>query len=237
MKECPNTKDVTVFGTNAEEKTAMLFNPRCKQWGCDFCAELNKDFWIYQASRGATILTMEGQSLQFVTLTSRGYTTPHQSIYFFKTNWPKLRKRMSSHTNSWTPFTGVQWAYFLVPERHKSGVLHAHLIAATHVTGESFWKHHAYKSGFGYILDVQENIDALSVATYVAKYLHKDGGSLNWPKGFRHIRHSQNWPIASIQPLEGWDWKTYRKRETIWTEKHALIDMGWHVIDKTKEPL
>lgn len=231
-EKCENTRDVTVFGKNKNEKTAILFNPRCKMWSCDYCAELNKDYWIHQAARGSLLLVSEGAQLQFVTLTSRGYATPNKSIYFFKRNWPKLRKRMADKTNEWTPFTGIKWSYFLVPERHKSGVLHAHLIAATHINGKNVWKEQAHQSGFGYVIDVQEMITPLLASKYVAKYLHKGMGAEEWPKGFMRVRHAQNWPIDKERPLGGWEWDTYRNENTVWIEKHALIDMGWDVQDR-----
>lgn len=232
MEQCENTRNVTVFGKHSEGMTALLFNPRCKSWACDYCAEINKEYWIHQAARGSLLLVAEGQALQFVTLTSRGYATPNASLYYFKQNWPKLRKRMSDKTNSWTPFTGIAWAYFLVPERHKSGVLHAHLIAATHIDGARFWKQQAYESGFGYIIDLQPMVTPLKAATYVSKYLHKGMGAEQWPKGFMRVRHSRNWPITKDAPLDGWEWQTYSKDETIWIEKNALINLGWEVIDK-----
>lgn len=233
MEQCENTRNVTVFGKNKRKKTALLFNPRCKLWSCDYCAEINKDYWIHQAARGAIILTSEGQDLQFVTLTSRPYATPVQSVYFFKQNFPKLRKRMADHTNRWTVVTGIKWSYFVVPERHKSGVLHCHIIAATHVKSERDWKKEVFASGFGYIVDVQPLITPLKAAHYVAKYLHKGAGAEDWPKGFRRVRHSQNWPKENALPLPGWDWQTYKNEETVWIEKNALIDMGWEVVDKT----
>lgn len=234
MQECPNTVDVVIFGTRKETKTAILFNPRCNSWDCDYCFQEKKENWIHQAARGATVLQSEGASLQFITLTSRGYTTPVTSLHFFRENWPRLRKRASSLTKSWVPFTGISWAYFLVPERHQSGVLHAHLIAATHLNGKRWWKDAAHASGFGHQVDLVEMVNAKSCAGYVAKYLHKDAGGLSWPKGFMRVRHSQNWPISRPKKDEAWEWETYKNPFTIWTEKHALIDMGWTVIDKTE---
>lgn len=234
MSECPNTKNVVIFGKQQETKKAMLFNPRCNSWDCEYCFQDKKENWIYQASRGATVLTSGGADLQFVTLTSRGYATPHASLYFFGKNWPKLRKRAASLTEAWYSSTGIRWAYFLVPERHESGVLHAHLIAATHLNGKRWWKNAAYASGFGYQVDVVEMVDPKACAGYVAKYLHKDAGGLPWPKGFMRVRHSQNWPISKQKKDETWEWETYKNSNTIWTEKLALLDLGWHVIDKTE---
>ncbi len=235
MDRCENTRSVTVFGRQQSTKTAILFNPRCKTWACDYCAEINKDYWIHQAGRGALIITSEGRDLQFITLTSRGYATPNKSLYFFKKNWPKLRKRMSDRTNAWTETHGIKWAYFMVPERHQSGVLHAHMVAATHISSEKIWKDAAYQTGFGYVLDVQEMVNPLLVSRYISKYLNKGIGAEVWPDGFRRVRHSQNWPMTKPEPLPGWWWQTYKKEETVWLEKNALLDMGWRVIDKREE--
>lgn len=230
METCSNTKDIIIFGWNNGEKKAIIFNPACKSWNCPHCSEVNKAEWIHQAARGSMLLWQDGATLQFVTLTSRGYTTPVSSVEYFKVNWPKLRKRAASLTKAWQPFTGCTWAYFLVPERHKSGVLHAHFVAATHIEGERWWKDNAYASGFGYIAKVQAMIDPKGVAYYIAKYLQKDAGDAAWPTNFRRVRHSQNWPIAKPANIEGWEFKPVREKDC-WTEKHALLNMGWHVID------
>lgn len=235
MERCQNTKDVTMIGHNKTEKKGLLFNPSCKSWSCDFCCEQLKDNWIHQAARGSMIMEGHGNQLQFVTLTSRGSSTPNKSVYFFKENWPKLRKRMADRTNEWTPFTGIEWAYFLVPERHESGVLHVHLIASTHICAESVWKQHAHQTGFGYIIDVQEMITPLLAATYVAKYLHKGMGAETWPRGFRRVRHSQNWPIAKPKKDEKWEWMTIKNEDTVWFEKNAMIDLGWQVTDRREK--
>lgn len=230
--ECPNTLDITIFGVNRAEKLALIFHPRCKQWSCDYCAELNKDYWIWQATRGAIIITTEGREIQFVTLTSRGYSTPHSSLHFFRQNWPKLNRRLKYHTNQYTKNLGLEWAYFLVPEHHKSGVAHFHLFAATLYNTEKTWKQWAWETGFGWKVDVQPVITPLQASEYVAKYLHKGAGAEKWPKGFMRVRHSQNWPITHEKPLDGWEWSNYRNDDTVWMEKNALINQGWQVLDK-----
>lgn len=232
MGTCEKTKNVTVFGMQAEKRIAVLFNPKCNSWDCEECAEHKKENWVHQAARGSALLASEGAKLQFITLTSRGYTTPVSSLYFFRENWPKLRKRAAKLTMDWLPFTGIKWAYFLVPEHHRSGVLHAHLICATHLNGKRWWKDNAYASGFGYQVDLVEMVTPKACAGYVAKYLHKDADGVAWPKGFMRVRHSQNWPISRPKEDEDWHWDTYKNAAIIWQEKHALIDMGWKVIDK-----
>lgn len=232
MDKCENTQNVVVFGKHQEKRTAILFNPRCKQWSCDYCAELNKDYWIHNATRGTLLITMEGRDVQFVTLTSRGYATQNSSLYFFKQNWPKLNRRLKYNTNKWNKHFGYEWAYFLVPEHHKSGIAHFHLLAATNYNTKSTWKEWAWDTGFGYIVDVQPAIDPKQAANYISKYMHKGQGAEDWPKGFRRVRKSGNWPMSEEQPMEGWNWDTYKNEDTVWLEKMALIDMGWEVVDK-----
>jgi len=227
---CQNTKNITVVGRNVAEKSAMFFHPRCKQWSCDYCAEINKDYWIHQAARGSILITSEERDLQFVTLTSRKYTTQNSSLYFLKQNWPKLNRRAKYHTEK---TTGAIWSYFLVPEHHQSGVAHFHMIAATPLSGAKWWHDTAWQTGFGYIVDVQPMIDAQGASAYVAKYLHKGSGGEVWPKGFMRVRHSRNWPMAKERPLEGWEWETIADENTVWIEKNALLNMGWNVVDKT----
>lgn len=231
MDKCEHTRDVTVLGKCKESKQAILFNPRCKMWSCDYCAEMNKDYWIHQAMRGTLIITAEGREVQFVTLTSRPYATPTTGLYFLKQNWPKLNRRAKYHTNKWHDYAGKEWSYFMVPEHHKSGVVHCHILAATHISHKSFWKKWAYGTGFGYIVDVQEMIDPKGAANYVSKYLHKGAGAEKWPKGFMRVRHSRNWPISTEKSIEGWEWATYRNENTVWIEKGALVNMGWEVKD------
>lgn len=237
MQTCEKTRNVTVFGKNSTEKTALLFNPRCKTWNCDYCAELNKDFWIHQAMRGVLVITSEGRDVQFVTLTSRPYATPTTGLYFFKQNWPKLNRKLKYHTDKYRGNLGYEWAYFLVPEKHKSGVVHCHILAATLYNTESSWKDFALKSGFGWKVDVQPLVSPAKAASYIAKYLHKDAGKEAWPPGFRRVRHSYNWPVAQEKPLEGWEWDTTSNDEEVWLEKNALLDMGWEVADKREDGL
>lgn len=229
---CENLRQLTVFGTNEYQKTAVLFNPRCKMWKCDHCAEKNKQSWIHTAMRGTMILTMEGQRIQFVTLTSRPYATPTTGLYFLKENWPKLNRTMRYHTNVWTKNAGLKWSYFMVPEKHKSGVVHCHLLASTLYNTNKSWKEFAFDAGFGWRVDVQGLTNPEQAASYVAKYLHKGHGAENWPRNFRRVRKSNNWPAAIEHESVGWEWKTYKKEAVIWQEKHALIDMGYNVIDK-----
>lgn len=231
---CPNTRNIIIMGVNNIEKKALFFNPACKQWSCPYCGEVNKQYWVYQAQRGSMLLLSEGQMMQFVTLTGRGYFTPTTSIYFFRQNWPKMRKKLHRLTDKWADVTGTKFAYFLIPERHKSGLLHAHMLVTTFMDSKKWYKNEAHKCGFGYMADVQSVDSSAAAAGYVTKYLTKDAGGIEWPKGFMRTRHSQNWPITKPAIDELWQYQTIGERDKF-IELGALIDMGYHVTDKTGE--
>jgi hypothetical protein len=233
--ECPYTKEMFILGRNNEQKSAIFFNPACGMWSCPVCGERKKEDWVHQAARGSQLLTMGGNDLQFVTLTSRSYATPNKSIYFFKQNWPKLRKRIAYYTNMWEGETGRKMAYFMVPERHKSGVLHSHMVVATHIRSKTSWKKIAWETGFGYILDVQNVDSPAMVANYIAKYLGKHINDEQWPKGFMHVRHSQNWPMARETSLDGWLWDNYRSRDQAMIDLLDLQVNGWNLIDRARK--
>lgn len=235
VDSCPSTSSVFILGRNAEKQTAVFFNPACGTWSCPICGQIKADEWQHQAARGAMVLQQDGYDLQFITLTSRGYATPNKSLHFFKENWPRLRKRARHATNVYFEETGRKFAYFMVPERHKSGVLHAHMVAATHIQSKNWWKRAAWETGFGYIIDVQKLVDPLIVAAYISKYLTKQVADTHWPRHFRHVRHSQNWPKSKPEEIKGWEWERYTCRDQAKIDLMDLQVSGWKLIDKARK--
>lgn len=187
--------------------------------------------WVFQAGRGSQILLAAGNWLQFVTLTGRGYFTVNSSLYFFKQNWPRFRKRLEYVTKKYQLVTGTEFAYFLIPERHASGKLHCHAIVSTPLMLERWYKDKANASGFGYMAKVKPIYDSASAVHYATKYLTKNAGDLEWPRGFMRVRHSQNWPIAQQERDELWEWQTIGENDH-WLEAGALRNMGYFVVDK-----
>jgi len=229
---CPNALEIIIMGVNTIEKKAVFFHPKCGQWSCPVCSEENKQYWVHQAARGSQILLSEGNWLQFLTLTGRGYFTVNSSLYFFKENWPKMRKRIEYITRKYEPLTGTKFAYLLIPERHESGKLHCHAILSTPLMLERWYKTNAHQCGFGYMAHVTPIFDSGTAVAYATKYLTKNAGDEDWPKGFRRVRHSQNWEIAHQQQNELWDWQTISEN-ALFIEKGSLINQGFYVVDKT----
>lgn len=230
---CPNALSIIIMGVNNIDKKALFFHPKCGQWSCPVCGDENKSYWVWQAARGSQLLLEAGNWLQFITLTGRGYFTVNSSLYFFKQNWPKFRKRLAYVTEKYQAITGTEFAYFLIPERHKSGKLHAHMIVSTPLILERWYKDKANACGFGYMAHIKPIYDSKSAVFYATKYLTKDAGGLEWPSGFMRVRHSQNWPIAQPKSDELWEWQTIGEREHF-IEAGALRNMGYWVVDKTQ---
>ena len=224
---CTQEKTITMVGINAEKKEAVIFNPRCKSWKCPYCAEKNSQDWQYRVLKGALELSAQGHALRFITLTSRTYATPTTSLYYFKQNWPKLQRRAKYNTEK--NGAGL-WTYIIIPEQHKTGVLHCHLIATTDLTSR-WWHDNGYACGFGFQNKSIPVENPVGCAGYVTKYLAKSIAYNQWPPKFRRIRASQKWPVVAKPKPEGWEYKAHTD-ESAWFEYFLLKDYGYKVTDQ-----
>jgi hypothetical protein len=59
---------------------------------------------------------------------------------------------------------------------------------------QCWWKKHATKSGFGYMVDSQPVRDGYNSVLYVSKELSKSLALTKWPRNLRRIRTNQKWP-------------------------------------------
>jgi len=211
------------MGRNDTTKQIVLFNPSCKSWKCPVCGPRNAENWSWAGMTGAYKI-LETQGMVFCTVTSRPYASVNQSLYFFKQNWPKLRKRI-------TEKNGEKFEYVLIPERHKTGKLHAHFVANIAIT-ERWLKDAAMGCGFGYQAKVDKVEHAPGVAAYMTKYMAKSIAYTQWPANFRRVRKSQGWPMpAEPEPAPGWEWVP---RQAIFDDEISeLLTLGFTVNDRT----
>ena len=230
MDKCPSPLKITMIGVNRTKNTAIIFHPDCKKWSCPYCSEKNAATWLHQGIRGASILVMDGHQLRLVTVTSRAHASEVQSLYYFKTNFPRLREKMRYHGGKVGRET---LEYFLIPERHRTGVLHFHMITTSPLK-QRWFKDNAYKSGFGYMAKSDPLKDAIHATSYITKYLTKSIGFDGWPKGFRRVRVSRGWPMSKEAKKPGWEWSQHNNKSA-WFEKHILNDAGFFIIDKRGE--
>lgn len=211
-----------LIAEHEQNKVAVIYQPRCKRWDCPYCAARNAAFWTARAIHGSKELSSMGYELAFVTVTSRPRLTPERSIEIFSQAWPRLRDRIKK-------VNGKKYEYLLVPEKHKSGVLHAHLITTAFFT-KRWLKDNAYAAGLGYIADRQRLEKPEQAGGYVSKYLAKSLPGEQWPKGFRRVRTSQGWPeLPEAEKLPGWEYDAVMSEGQAMWEYHLLIDLGYRV--------
>ena len=224
--KCPTPLKIVMVGTNKIKKTCIIFNPDCKKWSCPHCSQKNLAEWLHNGIRGAMLLQQNGNELRFVTVTSRAHASPVQSLYYFKENWPRLNARMKYHA---AKQNGPKLEYYLIPERHKTGVLHFHMLATTQLK-ERWFKDNAYKCGFGYEAKSKPVSDVLLASSYITKYLTKSIAFTRWPKGFRRVRTSRGWPMTKPKKDTAWEWQAHTEKSA-WFERYLLNDAGYHIID------
>jgi len=140
---------------------------------------------------GTQAYIQSGEGFRFLTLTSHEYlTTLSKTLYVWPKAWDKLRKRANRACTH-------QWHWAMIPEMHKDGRLHVHLIESANL-GTRWWKDNARASGLGWRAEEEEfkggSAEPARAAAYAAKYLGKQMGVMVWPRYFHHIRTSQHYP-------------------------------------------
>lgn len=126
-----------------------------------------------------------GEKWYFVTLTSNAKARGmRKSVWVWRHAWPKLYARAKRAAGAFD--------YCLLPEAHKDGTLHVHIITSAALT-QRWYKDNAAECGLGYQSDCQPVRSAKQAAGYVTKYVTKGLRDANWPVGFRRVRVSRGW--------------------------------------------
>lgn len=248
-ESCTTPNRPFLRGVNHDERRAVFFRPRCKMWACPYCAEVNKKLWTFRAFHGAAVLSgtepllgnttnfasareefassqcaikPQDSLMSFLTLTSHRDLGPAASTAVFGSAWNNLLRR-ARHS-------GSQGQYFMVPERHKDGRLHAHAIETFNL-GTRWWKDNAAEVGLGYIAEEAVARSAAGAAYYAGKYLAKSLDVATWPRGWRRVRTSRGWPKApdKEQP-PGWVWLPLPRDETLAAAWQRLEQIGYTVV-------
>jgi hypothetical protein len=208
-----------MIGFDETVSAFYIFRPDCKCWNCPSCAKRLRARWTKRAYLGIEAYIADGLEFKFVTVTSheRLYSL-YQTLYVWPNAWGKLRKRIDRAAGN--------WKFLMIPEQHRDGRLHVHLIASTDL-GTRWWKDNARACGLGYTAEEEEfragKSDPLRAAAYAAKYLDKQLGVRLWPRYFHHIRTSQSFPELPIEPDNSYDavnWTAHTLRQTVsWLAK------------------
>lgn len=183
---CEMPRRPLLCAKNAVTGEAILYRPNCRQWKCPYCSEQRGRFFMMLAAYGYEELDALGHEIQFATITMPAHIRGTKAgVKRWRKNWPKLLrrvKRASDHT-----------AYIQVPEQHKDGAYHVHLLTTATIT-ERWLKDNCAETGFGFMDEIEPVRSASKSAGYVAKYLTKESHRLAWPKYLRRVNLSRNWP-------------------------------------------
>lgn len=185
----------------------------CNSWTCARCGQIRARQEYGRIVEGARKLQEEGHTLFFVTLTCLGKELDLKTA---DDNYYTWTNRLLSTWRARTKNEGQYWCYVQVTERQKRGAAHSHMITTCYpkdaveykkgstLPNGSVAKHDCLFSiwfmerntsaGLGKMTDCTKIESAIGVAVYVSKYLFKDAQQTLWPKGWKRVRYSQNWP-------------------------------------------
>lgn len=197
---------IAVIGVDHEHNRVLLLDTQCKCYACEQCRDairrVHQARIIYGAKEYAP---WAGLRWSFVTLTAHEKTREFKkSLELFQRALPLWRKRMKRRYGD--------FGYVLVFEQHKSGAVHAHLLINCSVS-KKWVRRHARAVGLGYMADVQRLHAAAAAGKYVSKYISKSLADAKFPKRFKRVRYSHNWPELPKPSSSIRDWTAVRKRE------------------------
>jgi len=197
MKHCPKPNTPTVIGVNEDTGELVASKAGCGMWNCPYCSTVRKHYVARKCYLGIEHYKANGvPNWYFGTITMHENWRGWASLVNYQSNWNKFYQRMKRITNG-------PLYYCLLPEKHKDGSLHVHLISTCQA--ETRWfKDKGRASGFGYKNENEPLESSAAAVRYVTKYVGKSLSVVDWPKNFRRIRFSINWPEPPIRDDYTW---------------------------------
>lgn len=253
LRFCPRFSKA-LHNIDIKSKSAEVVRARCKQWDCEYCAEINRRVWL---ARIGLETESDGRFVQwhFFTFTLLG--KDHRkgvahSLKVWRKNWNRYATRLRQRFG--------KSRYIRVFEPHKDNTLHIHMLTdmqipdVVMVDDPKTKRGFRYESatvrkllkdcGFGYIHDLMPiehrqkgKKYSSSVAGYIGKYLTKNMQSV--------IRNSLKDAgmsrVRMIQPSLGWatlenisDGKSWRVGGVTFNEYVKMVEDGVELYDLQK---
>lgn len=234
-RRCANNAPLIAF--QRDSGAWYLCQGCCNSWQCPRCSVIRAKHEYGNIVHGAKTLATDNP-LYFVTLTMRGKDLDLATAddqYYAQTN------RLLSAWRAETKRHGGHWSYVQVTERQRRGAAHSHIICASVPADTkpyrrlqklpsgaiakrdcyfSVWlMKRAVSAGLGRMLDISLVDSPHGVGSYVAKYLFKDIQTHIWPRKWKRIRYSRNWPkmvhrstaIDAFPIVHASDWNRLRQ--------------------------
>lgn len=214
--ECIN--NAPYFGYQIEGKKWGVVQGCCNDWLCPRCGQQRAREEYGRIVAGAREMARKN-TLYLLTITCRGKELSYDDAERGYLQWTN---NFLTRIRTQTKRSGGQWAYASVTERQERKHPHSHFITTYCPTdailvkkGEGKYystvharfpaKHDTLQSeileractecGLGYQYDISRLASVEAGSRYAAKYLFKAGiFETVWPKGWRRVRYSQNWP-------------------------------------------
>ncbi len=141
---------------------------------------------MFIANYGGDVLLAEGRELVFVTLTSHeAQRSLVGAIAVWRDSWKTLSARWRRKSK------GEQ--YFYVGEHKKTRHFHVHMVTSATIKTK-WYKDNARECGLGYQAKAVPLADAMHCGGYMGKYLGKAMAIAGWPRGWRRVNTSRDWP-------------------------------------------
>jgi len=214
--ECLN--NAPYFAYNIEGKKWGVVQGCCNSWNCPRCGQQRAREEYGRIVAGAREIGKTNK-LYMLTLTCEG---DGLNVSEAEHNYLEWTNRLVSNLRLQTKRASKEWAYASVTERQSRGHPHSHYLTTYCPTDAVLVKKGEWKSsiesgrgyvarhdtlqsaileqatinaGLGWVYDLSELRSVEGASRYVAKYLFKETiFTTVWPKGWRRVRYSQNWP-------------------------------------------
>lgn len=181
----------------------------CNHWDCPRCKFTLAAYHMHRMAEGAEIL-MASMPLYFWTITCRGKDLDLETADDHYYQWTN---RLLSACRYQANKKDGRFTYVQVTERQQRGAAHSHFICSfcpgdavpdTDDKGRpclySRWFVKRNESaGLGFMCSISEVRSAAGAASYIAGYLQKHLSADVWPKSWKRVRYSQDWPDAAYK--------------------------------------
>lgn len=229
-----------------------IFQSCCNHWECPCCGEVRARQEYARIVHGSEQLAIK-HSLYFWTITCRGRDVDlaeAEAMYYAWTN--KLLTNLRTKARR----AEIHWAYVQVTERQKKTRAHPHshiittyrlpdAVETRDATGkmvlvsEQFSRANA-SAGLGERHTISEVRSAAAVARYVAKYMFKDTMRETFPRKWKRVRYSENFPKLPVKTPDVMivlhspaDWRHADMTPLTWVADNDMIyQMALHRIGR-----